>query len=140
MYITRQMRAKRQDESFLSALEPGGNGGDAVKMLLRVLADREPKELRTWRNYTIMATPDTMNEVIEILRTDVTPRNAAFGEIENTFFVAVPYNKERLVKNLIRSTKRFREVHKGTRLILDEGDLLNTPREFPKDRAYKDDE
>lgn len=136
--LMRRVRTKRQDETFLSALEPGS--GDAIKTLLRILDCRLPKIIFAWRNFTIMAVPNAVDAVNELLRNNVHPRTAAFGELEGTYFVAVPYNRERLIKNLIRSSKKFREIHKATRLIFDESDLLNTPPEFPKDRAYKDDE
>lgn len=138
MYVTRHTRSRTNGESFLSSFHAGT--GDAFTMTLKLLTCREPKEVRTWRNYTIIAPPKHTDAVIEILKNDVAKSHVAFGEIDGTYFVAAPYNRERLIQNLIRSSKKFREAHRGTRLILDESDLLNVPREFPKDRAYKDDE
>lgn len=138
MYITRRTRSKRHDESFLSSIDAGS--GDAYATVLKLLACREPKEIRTWRNYAIMVAPRAASTVIDILRSDVAKNHVAFGDVDGTYFVAAPYSRERLIKNLIRSSKKFREVQRHTRLILDESDLLNVHREFPKDRAYKDDE
>lgn len=137
-YVMRPVRSKTKDESFLSSFQVGH--GDAFTMTLHLLACRVPKEIRVWRNYTIMAAPLYIPSVIEILKTDVPKSHIVFGEIAGTYYVAAPYNRERLVTNLIRSSKKFREAHRAVRPIIDESDLLNVQREFPKDRVYKDDE
>lgn len=138
MYLTRRMRMKRLDETFLSAMEPGD--GDSIKALVDILNCRHPKIIRKWKTYTIIATPESVDVVLDIVRAINPSHEAAFGRVNDTCFVAVPYNSDRLIKNLIRSSKKFREVYRGVRMIFDQYDLLNTPREFPKDRAYKDDE
>lgn len=137
-YVMRPVQARTKDESFLSSFRVGY--GDAFTMTLHLLACRVPKEIRVWRNYTIMAAPAYIPAVIEIIKTDVPKSHIVFGEIDGTYYVAAPYNRDRLVTNLIRSAKKFREAQRGVRPIIDESDLLNVPREFPKDRVYKDDE
>lgn len=138
MYLTRRMQFKRQDETFLSAMEPGE--GDSIKTLVEILNCRIPKVVCVCREYTIISTAESVDAVQDIVFSVRQFKLAAFGKVNDTYFVAVPYNRERLIKNLIRSSKKFREVYRGVRLILDESDLLNVPVEFPKDRAYKDDE
>lgn len=141
-YVMRQVKPKTSKETFLSALYPQPAEGLEVNTLVfRLLNCREEKVFRTWRNFTIFTKPEAMSDVVDILKEKAKNGYAIFGEAHGNHFAAVPYSKDRLVKNLLQSAHAFRLIRSGIRLIDNEHDLTNQMhRPVYRARAYKDDE
>lgn len=139
MYVTRQVKPKSADESFLSSLVHV-DGGDAAKVIHRVLNNREPLSFFTHDKFTVLTKEVSLPDVLALLA-GVKANHAVFGDVDGHPFVAAPYSKDRLVKNLIATARKFRSVKSGIRMIDTEHDLTNSARAETtrRDRVYKDD-